>query len=146
MNLFATRRAVWVAVPNANTIVRIDPATNRVVATVELPFSPYAFLVAGERNLWTGGGGRADAIARIDWRTMRLTGTLHERHPVGFGIASGSVWVARVESAEVDRIDPRTARVSARLRVGGYPARVAVGFGSIWVNDDSGRVLRLQPR
>ena len=145
MNLFATRRALWVAVPNANTIVRIDPATNRVVAKVKLPFSPYAFLVAGERNVWTGGGGRADAVARIDARTMRLTGTLHERHPVGFGIASGSVWVARVESAEVDQIDPRTARVSARVRVGGFPARVGVGFGSIWVNDDSGRVLRLQP-
>ena len=25
------------------------------------------------------------------------------------------------------------------------PVRLGVGFGSIWVNDDNGRVLRIQP-
>ena len=145
MNLFATPRGLWVAVPNANAIVRIDPETNRVVGRARLPFPPDGFLIADERNVWTGGARRTDAVARIDARTMRVTGTLRARHPLGFGIASGAVWVALVESAEVDRIDPRTARVSVRVRVSGFPARVGVGFGSVWVNDDNGRVLRLQP-
>jgi hypothetical protein len=34
----------------------------------------------------------------------------------------------------------------ARLPVGGNPVRLAVGFGSVWVNDDNGRVLRIQPQ
>jgi len=47
--------------------------------------------------------------------------------------------------AFVDQIDPHTGRLSARLHVDGVPVRLAVGFGSIWVNDDNGRVLRIQP-
>jgi hypothetical protein len=45
----------------------------------------------------------------------------------------------------IDRVDERTGRVVARLRVGGYPVRLGVGFGSVWVRDDTGRVLRINP-
>jgi hypothetical protein len=46
----------------------------------------------------------------------------------------------------VDQIDPRTGRLVARLPVGGIPVRLGVGFGSVWVNDDAGRVLRIEQR
>ena len=36
--------------------------------------------------------------------------------------------------------------LAARLRVGGLPIRLGVGFGSVWVRDDSGRVLRIRPQ
>jgi streptogramin lyase len=65
---------------------------------------------------------------------------------VGLALAFGSVWVAVLGSANVDQIDPRTGRLVARLRVGGIPVRLAVGFGSVWVNDDTGSVLRIQPQ
>ena len=75
-----------------------------------------------------------------------MTSTLYEPHPVGIEHAFGSVWVAVIDSRHVDQIDPRTGRLTARLRVAGIPVRLAVGFDSIWVNDDTGRVLRLKPR
>jgi hypothetical protein len=28
----------------------------------------------------------------------------------------------------------------------GLPIRIGVGFGSVWVNDDFGRVLRIKPQ
>jgi len=146
MSLIAVHRALWVAVPNANGLVRVDPATRKVVATVKLPYAPCAFLVADESGVWSAGGGCADAVGRIDPRTRALTSRLYEPHPVGLGLAFGSVWVADLDSADVDQIDPRTGRLAARLRVGGTPVRLAVGFGSIWVNDDRGRVLRIQPQ
>ena len=146
MSLIAVHRALWVAVPNANRLVRVDPATRKVVATVKLPYAPCAFLVADESGVWSAGGGCADAVGRIDPRTRALTSRLYEPHPVGLGLAFGSVWVADLDSADVDQIDPRTGRLAARLRVGGTPVRLAVGFGSIWVNDDRGRVLRIQPQ
>jgi len=65
---------------------------------------------------------------------------------VGLGLAFGSVWVAVLGSANVDQIDPRTGRLVERLPVGGIPVRLAVGFGSVWVNDDRGHVLRIQPQ
>ncbi len=68
-----------------------------------------------------------------------------EPHPVGLALAFGSVWVAAIDSADVDQIDPRTGRLVARLHVNGTPVRLGAGFGSVWVNDDTGRVLRIQP-
>ena len=65
---------------------------------------------------------------------------------MGLAVAFGSVWVAVLGSGNVDRIDPRTGRLVARLRVGGTPVRLAVGFGTVWINDDDGRVIRISPR
>ena len=36
----------------------------------------------------------------------------------------------------------RVIRTSA---IGGLPIRLGIGFGSVWLRDDSGKVLRLQP-
>jgi YVTN family beta-propeller protein len=146
MSLATAPGAVWVAVPSANEIVRVDPAANRVTASVKLPYSPCAFLVAAKTGLWSAGGGCADVVGRIDPRTKKLTAKVGEPHAVGLSLAFGSIWVAVLDSANVDQIDPQTGRLIARLHVGGTPVRLAVGFGSIWVNDDSGRVLRIRPQ
>jgi hypothetical protein len=54
--------------------------------------------------------------------------------------------VADLDAKTIDRVDARTGRIVARLRVGGYPVRLAIGFGSVWVRDDTGRVLRIRPQ
>jgi streptogramin lyase len=146
MSLIASPGALWVAVPNANRIVRVDPATNNVIATVKLPYSPCAFLVADQTAVWSAGGGCADVVGRIDPHRMKLTAKRAEPHPVGLALAFDSVWVTVLDSANLDQIDPHTGRLIARLHLGGTPVRLAVGFGSVWVNDDNGRVLRIQPQ
>jgi YVTN family beta-propeller protein len=145
MSLTATRNTVWVEVPNANEIVRIDPTTNHVVATLKLPYSPCAYVVADRNAVWSAGGACADDVGRIDIRTKTLTARVAEPHAVGLALAFGSVWAAVIDSADLDRIDLHTGRLIARLHVGGVPVRLDVGFGSIWVDDDNGRVLRIRP-
>jgi DNA-binding beta-propeller fold protein YncE len=145
MSLTATGGNLWVAVPNANEIVRIDPTTNNVIATLKLPYSPCAFLAADQSDVWSAGGGCADTVGRIDVRTKTVTAKVAEPHAVGLALAFDSVWTAVIDSADLDRIDPHTGRLIARLHVGGTPVRLGVGFGSIWVNDDNGRVLRIRP-
>jgi YVTN family beta-propeller protein len=145
MSVTASHGTLWVAVANANEIVRIDPTTNRIVGTLDLSYSPCATLVADQGGVWSAGGSCADVVGRIDARTKALTALALEPHAVGLALAFGSVWAAVIDSADVDRIDPRTGRVTARLHVGGTPVRLGVGFGSIWVNDDNGRVLRIRP-
>jgi DNA-binding beta-propeller fold protein YncE len=146
MGLILGPGAVWVTLPNANELVRIDRTRNKVVATVKLPYTPCGFLVAHRGGVWSAGGGCADVVAHIDVRTHKVTSRAYEPHPVGLGLLKGSVWVAVIDSGNVDRIDPRTGRVVARLHVGGTPVRLGVGFGSVWVNDDHGRVVRIQPQ
>jgi YVTN family beta-propeller protein len=145
MSLTATGGKLWVAVPNANEIVGIDTTTNDLVARLKLPYSPCAYLVADQSGVWSAGGICADSVGRIDTRTKALTATVGEPHAVGLVLAFSSVWTAVIDSGNLDQIDPHTGRLIARLHVGGTPVRLGVGFGSIWVNDDNGRVLRIQP-
>jgi YVTN family beta-propeller protein len=147
MSVTAHHAVVWAAVPNFNALVRIDPATNGVTHTVKLPYSPCAGLVADEAAVWSAGGGCSDFLARVDARTSKLTTTVEgEPHSVGLVLDSGSLWVAVLRLARLDRLDPATGRVLASLPVGGIPVRLAVGFGAVWVQDDQGRVLRVEPQ
>jgi streptogramin lyase len=137
---------IWILLASNSTVVRLDPRTGRAVTTVGLGYSPCGFVAAGARTVWASGGGCADVLARIDPGAKRVTAELTEPHAVGLVVGFGSVWVASTEAGNIDRIDPRTARVVGRLHVGGFPVHLAVGFGSLWVNDDKGRVLRIQPQ
>jgi YVTN family beta-propeller protein len=141
----ASPRAVWMAVPYANSIVHVDPETNRVVATARLGYSPCGFLAADDDVVWSGGGFCDDVVARIGSRTNSLTARVSEPAPVGLVVALGSVWTA-TGGGNVDRIDRQSGRLAARLHIVGMPLRLGAGFGSIWVNDDSGRVLRIEPQ
>ena len=146
MSLTVTGGKLWVAVPNGNEIVRIDPTTNDVVARLRLPYSPCGYLAADQAGVWSAEGACADNVVRTDIRTKRVTATVPEPHPVGLALAFGSVWVAVIDSGNLDRIDPHTGRLVARLHLRGTPVRLGVGFGSVWVNDDAtGRVLRVRP-
>ena len=143
MGLTASGDAVWVANNAGRRIVRIDPRTNKVVDSIRLGhFMPCGFLAADRSAVWSAGAVCTGAVARIDPRSKRVTAKLAEPHAVGLALAFGSLWVAVFESGDVDRIDPRTGQVAARLHVGGWPVRLGVGFGSVWVNDDKGRVLQ----
>lgn len=146
MSVIASHRAVWAAVPYGNRLVRIDPATNRVVATAALDYEPCGYLAADRTGgVWSSACG-ADVVARVDARTNELTARVAEVEPVGLEVAFGSVWVADSGSGNVDQIDPLTGRLVARLHVSGLIVRLGAAFGSIWVNDDFGRVLRIKPQ
>jgi YVTN family beta-propeller protein len=143
MGVIAADGAVWTDVPQANLAVRIDPATN-AKTVVKLTFPPCAYLAADETAVWSTAGGCADVVGRVDLRTHAAT-KLTEAHPVGLALAFGRVWVASLAAGTVDQLDRLTNRVVARLPVGGVPIQLAVGFGSVWVLDGTGRILRIQP-
>jgi YVTN family beta-propeller protein len=145
MNLTVSPHAVWAALPNGSSIARVDPATNRLVATARVGFAPCGFLAADETGVWSTGGCGGDVVARVDARTNRITSHLAEPAPEGIDVAFGSVWVAAGGSGNVDQLDPHSGRVVARLHIVGLPVRLGDGFGSVWVNDDFGRVLRVKP-
>ena len=145
-SVIASPRAVWVALTNGKRIVRVDPATDNVLATTRIESRPCGLLAADATGVWWTGGHCGDGVvARVDSRTNRLTSNLLEPFPIGIGVAFGSVWVASA-SGNVDRVDPQSGRLVARLHIIGLPAFLGIGFGSVWVNDDYGRVLRIEPR
>jgi streptogramin lyase len=66
--------------------------------------------------------------------------------PIAVLSAFGAVW--SLDSAgTISRIDPRTARITGRLRTGvSAPYNLWAGAGSLWsVDDSAGEVLRIDP-
>ena len=64
----------------------------------------------------------------------------------GVAAGAGSVWVTDRDGSRVFRVDPRSRRVSGRIRVGSEPDSLAVGAGGVWVtNTGSDSVSRIDP-
>jgi streptogramin lyase len=85
-----------------------------------------------------------NVLARIDASHNRVRGVMPL--PAGQLVATtgeGSLWVARLGGSTVERIDPRTGRVIARLRAQVGTA-LAVARDHLWTASSSGLVYRLR--
>jgi len=63
------------------------------------------------------------------------------KKPYGVAVGSGSVWVTEYEQGYLNRIDPATDRVVARVHVGPHASHVLIQDGFAWVLDDLGSAL-----
>ncbi len=141
---------VWVTVndfseghPETNSLLRIDPATNEIVATI--PVSSAGHLAVGADAVWTidfiDG---EDVLVRIDPGSNQVVATV----PVGrlafdMAVDASGVWVTRdidSRSGEVIRIDPVTNEIVARIPVEGRIRDVVVGEGGVWVVDSTSTI------
>jgi virginiamycin B lyase len=152
--------SVWVIAHRVGKVMRIDPATNRIIATIKLPDhggwvgggpERAAF---GENALWTSTDG---GVTRVDARTNTAR---HIEFPdQGFGTynvttGGGAAWVQMPNN--VDRIDAKTFRVTNMLEIkhgdcgrgSRKPCVGALAFadGFLWVEDNGARqLLRVRP-
>lgn len=129
---------VWTC--DERDLVRIDPMTNGVAATVpvdkfydsgQIPVAfDHAWVLAGDGSTLVGV--RDDAVDVEHDLGVRCT-----------GIAADEValWAACIEDGTAIRIDPETGEVTDRIQ-GLEGARiVSVGFGNVWVGYSGGVAL-----
>jgi YVTN family beta-propeller protein len=127
---------LWVSNFKDATIVRIDPATNRVTARIKVGARPCGVAV-GADSLWVDGYG-TDSVERVDPQSMQVVA----RIPVGPSLwdvefGADSVWA---------RIDPATNAIVATIKVGQAPRQVRYGAGVIWVGNHAGSsIFRIDP-
>lgn len=131
--------AVWVA-KGAREIVRINPRTGSISATIDVGAQPADVAVSGD-SVWAATA--AERVMRIEPRTNRVVARAAVAgFPVSLATGPDAVWVGTYPTT-VWRIDPSSTTVSGTLRVGttnGIAARPA----SVWLADGH-RVLRVNP-
>jgi virginiamycin B lyase len=143
-----TDEAVWVTNGPKNTIHRLDPKTNQVVAAIEVGRKPCSGLAAGFGSIWVPVCGDK-TIARVDAKTNQVTATV----PVGpaqseGGIAAGagSVWIVSDPKGVLSRIDPATNKVAAEIAVPAGSASCIFAEGAVWVTTpETGMLTRVDP-
>jgi DNA-binding beta-propeller fold protein YncE len=141
--------SVWTADPQSSgngLVLRIDPATNAVLARISFDGSKAQACgaMAGNDNaVWVTSGCDNPHVARIDPATNKVTATIDAGGTAGdIALGFGSVWVTALTT--LDRIDPATNKLVGRSTIA-LPTAVATGAGSVWVGTGKS-VLRLTPR
>src|SRR5918994_3366841 len=121
-----TDGAAWVSVYNTNEVVRVDPATNEVVARVPVRGGPCG-IVAAEGAVWVENfnGSSVQPIDPAQNRVVAGVGVGSRTYDVAYG--HGSIWVTNNASRTVSRVDPRRNRLVKTIR---HP-RLAPRGGSI---------------
>jgi hypothetical protein len=130
----------------AGKLLRIDPATNRTTASIDVGVWPTA-VAANAEGIWVTNGtldGYAstypsqNSVMRIDPRTDRVVATIRVSKPLDVGIISRgtAVWVAAAGESSTPRItlvgiDPQTNAVYKRIGLPGTDesSDLAIGQG-----------------
>jgi hypothetical protein len=145
---------VWVT--GGEGVVRVDPATDEVVAEIRVPGTgDYSRIAVGEGSVWVTApelrpDGSRGNLVRIDPAVNEVTATIHIGGPIsGMAVGAGSVWVAVPDgvASTVYRVDPATDEVVDTVRVGAGVGSVVFGEGSMWANHEfaDGSVTRIDP-
>ena len=126
------------------TLAVIDPATNRVVASISVGSKPVA-VAAGAGGIWVGDA-RDGTITRVDPETRKVVKTIGIGAPVvDLATGLGAVWAATGGFGEVVRIDPEVGAATQRIPLGdpqdpvvpSVPS-VGVGDGRVWAGVPDG--------
>ncbi len=143
--------AVWVGGWDTGKLVRVDPATNRVVARIPVgrPQESPVAIAATAQAVWVVDFGDAQVL-RVDPATNRVVARIPVRGGAGgIGAGAGAVWVTSGEGGDqqhgwVQRIDPTRNRVVATTGVpGGMLWDIVVDGSSVWVGSQLGGLWRL---
>ncbi len=145
--------SVWLSKSESHCVLRIDPRTNRVVATIPVGADPELGVGIGLGSVWIADP-KDRSLTQIDPVRDRVVRTIDidlAADPEGsIGVGAGSVWlmtnVLGTPSGTLTRIDAATGRVIANIAVKPGSHGVLAAFGSVWVTSASdATVTRIDP-
>ena len=142
--VLVTEDAVWVASTKPFAVVRIDPATNKIVASIRIPGEPCSGLASGFGSIWAPICGKKPALVRIDAAKNSITATL----PIspageegGIATSTDSVWMVTDKAGTLKRIDPSTNSVRQKISIPPGSYNPIFSDGIVWVTGIEKNVL-----
>jgi virginiamycin B lyase len=139
-----TDDAVWVASTKPFAIRRIDPATNRIVATVSVSGEACSGLASGFGAIWVPVCGKNAALVRVD-AAKNLVSAILPVAPAGpeGGITTSedSVWMVTDKNGTLARIDPSTNRVRQEISIPPGSYNPVFSHGIVWVTGVDSNML-----
>jgi len=109
--------SVWVTSFDHDSLIRIDPTTKKVIATIAVGTNPEGLLVTPD-TVWTANH-RGGSISKVDVATNTAVATFDfadhgTSGPKGIVLAAGDLWTTVPNMLSVFRISPKTGKVVAR--------------------------------
>jgi hypothetical protein len=132
---------------SARTATASLPAAILVSPEATIPLLSPIRVVADGMAIWVLAPGRVD---KIDTQTNTIVGSvaIGETTDAYNGLAAGSaaLWATDSTAGVVDRVDPATLKLVAKIPAGSAPKGVVATPGEVWVADEhGGSVLPVDP-
>lgn len=127
--------SVWISNKPKDNLSRLDPQTNKVVATISTGKAPCAGLAMGFGSVWVPNCGDG-SVWRFDAQTANVlakisTGIADTEGTITAG--EGSIWMPSSASGMLARIDPTTNKIVARIQVPPGSFAAMAGEGAVWL-------------
>jgi YVTN family beta-propeller protein len=144
-----TDDAVWVSNGPRNTVHRLDPKTNKVIAAIEVGKRPCSGLEYAFGSIWVPNC-TDKTLSRVDVKTNTVVATI----PVGPAASEGglaasaeNIWILSDTKGVLSKVDPKTNTKIADIEVpSGSSVCVRGEDGAIWVvSTENSVVWRVDP-
>ena len=139
--------SLWIPSCGDRTLVRLDPKTWKVTATVAGGGAARPAVAATADSVWFLSDNRT-TLSRVDPEQNAIVAELRLAagcNTLAFGEAS--LWVTCPAENHVVRVNPNTNLVDKRIEVSAQPTSLAIGENSIWVYcRKEGKIDRIDPK
>jgi streptogramin lyase len=142
--VLATDDTVWVAATGPNSVQRIDPATNKIVARVGLGGEACAGLASGFGSLWVPVCAKKPSLVRVDTNKNKISGTLTvgpAGPEGGIAVSGDSVWLVSDSKGTLSRVDPTTNTVRQKIAIPAGSYNPIFSDGVVWISGVESSVL-----
>jgi virginiamycin B lyase len=146
--------SVWLSKSDSKSVLRIDPATNQVVARIRVGSDPELGIGIGLGSVWVADP-KDRSLTQIDPRTNSVVRVIPVNLPDeaegSIGVGAGGIWLLTndngTDSGTLSRVDPDSGKVTATIKVKPKSHAALVAFDAVWVSSTgAGTVLRIDPR
>jgi virginiamycin B lyase len=142
--VLVTDDSVWAAGSKPFSLQRIDPTTNKVLATVPLPGEACSGLVSAFGSVWVPLCGKQPSMARVDIRNNQI-GKILPIGPAGpeGGVAASadSIWIVTDAKGILSRIDPSTNTEQQKVSIPPGSYNPIFSDGKIWITGFDSNML-----
>ena len=142
--VLVTNDAVWVAGTKPNSVQRIDPMTNKIVAKVVLPGEACSGLAFGFGSVWVPVCGEKPTLIRVDVRKNAVIAALSiptVQAEGGIATSTDSVWLITDKNGTLSRIDPLTNTVRQTIAIPPGSYNPIFSNGIVWITGVETSVL-----
>lgn len=139
--------SIWVPSCGDHTLLRIDPATAKPIATITVdPANSEGGITVGDGSVWIVA--KPSTLERIDPATNKIAASIElpsgSENPT---FSDGFLWVSSFEHDSLLKVDIKKNAVVATIPVGPKPRFLTAGAGSIWtLNQGDGSVTRVDQK
>lgn len=142
---------LWLSSPDAEAVIRVDPASGAELARVSVDGAP-TFLLATDHGVWVGVRG-AKQVVRIDAEHAAIDVVVPlSDNAVQLDATETAIWV--LTRADILRVDPQLGDVTRRIAVGEHAVSFAPQFigptyamaagDDLWFVPPRGDMLRIR--